>query len=196
MRLAFDILTALGLGASAGLRPFLPALLAGALASGNVGVDFDHTDFSFLESPWWLLGVLAVLAVASMAQRRLGAEALETGRIGSALGGVAIGIGAVLGAGTFADHGYSPIVGAVIALVAAILGQAAARGLFTRVRARLDKDAANTLTLFADLGALVGAAAAILVPPLSVIVVGFLGWLLRGSQRREGEKFAGLRSLR
>ena len=31
--------------------PFLPPLLAGALARGDVGIDFDGTDWSFLESP-------------------------------------------------------------------------------------------------------------------------------------------------
>ena len=37
------------------MRPFLPALLAGALAAADLGVDFDGTEFAFLETPWWLL---------------------------------------------------------------------------------------------------------------------------------------------
>ena len=51
MKLALDILQGLGLASATGLRPFLPALLAGALASGDVGLDFDGTAFAFLESP-------------------------------------------------------------------------------------------------------------------------------------------------
>ena len=50
MRLFLDICQGLGLGAAAGVRPFLPALLTGALASGDLGVDFDGTKYRFLES--------------------------------------------------------------------------------------------------------------------------------------------------
>ena len=49
MDLALDILQAAGIGAAVGIRPFLPALLVGALAAGDLGVDFDGTDFAFLE---------------------------------------------------------------------------------------------------------------------------------------------------
>jgi len=34
------------------------------------------------------------------------------------------------------------------------------------------------------------------VPPVSILLVGFLGWLLIGGRRRAGEKYAGLRILR
>ena len=44
--------------------------------------------------------------------------------------------------------------------------------------------------------AIVAALVAVLVPPLSIAVVGFLVWLLQGGRRRSGEKFAGLRVLR
>lgn len=196
MTLIFAILTALGLGACAGLRPFLPALVAGALGAADLGIDFDGTDLAFLESAWWLLAVLALLAFVTVVARRRGAEALEAGPLGSALGGIAIGVAGLLGAGAFADDGYTLIGGAALGAGAAVIGQLAARSLFGRVRARLDKEARDTLTLFADGAALIGAAAAIRVPPLSILVLGFLGWLLRGSQRRDGEKFAGLRSLR
>jgi hypothetical protein len=37
---------------------------------------------------------------------------------------------------------------------------------------------------------------AIALPPLSLVVVGFLIWLLIGGRRRAGEKYAGLRSLK
>jgi hypothetical protein len=37
---------------------------------------------------------------------------------------------------------------------------------------------------------------AVLVPPLSIVAVGFLAWLLVGGRRRSGEKYAGLRVLR
>ena len=66
----FDILTGIGLALAAGIRPFLPALAAGAMASANALIDFDHTDLSFLESPGWLLEIVVVLIVIVVLQRR------------------------------------------------------------------------------------------------------------------------------
>ena len=40
------------------------------------------------------------------------------------------------------------------------------------------------------------AALAILIPPISIVAIGFFVWLLAGGRRREGEKYAGLRILR
>jgi hypothetical protein len=36
----------------------------------------------------------------------------------------------------------------------------------------------------------------VLFPPLAILVVGALVWLLAGGRRRQGEKYAGLRILR
>ena len=60
MDFLLDLLQGVGLAAAIGIRPFLPVLLAGALASADLGIDFDGTDFAFLEgwpfllwcSPW------------------------------------------------------------------------------------------------------------------------------------------------
>jgi len=206
VRLAFDILLGAGLAGAAGLRPFLPALLAGALASQNVGVhlgrtssigvDFEGTPYAFLQSGWFLLAVLALLVVTVVVQRRAGAEALETGAFGAALAGVSLGLGALLFAGALADDGYASWPGLIAGLAFAAVAQAAARNLFARVRARLDKAARDALVLYADAASLVGAAAAILFPPLSILTIGFLAWLLAGGRRRGGEKHAGLRILR
>src|SRR3954451_14003799 len=69
MSLFMDIGQGAGLSGASGVRPFLPALLAGTLARGDSGLDFDGTDYSFLESSWFLLAILA-LAVASYALQR------------------------------------------------------------------------------------------------------------------------------
>src|ERR687883_535340 len=58
MSLFLDIGQGAGVSGATGVRPFLPALLAGALAKNDSGVDFDGTDFSFLESPWFLLVIV------------------------------------------------------------------------------------------------------------------------------------------
>ena len=68
--------------------------------------------------------------------------------------------------------------------------------MLQRARRRLDAGAAGLLIVYADLAALVLAAMAVFVPPLSfVALIGFV-LLLFGSRRREGEKYAGLRILR
>ena len=68
MNFLLDILQGAGLGAATGLRPFLPALAAGALARGDVGVDFEGTSFAFLESPVWLLALVLALGGARAAR--------------------------------------------------------------------------------------------------------------------------------
>ena len=50
MDLVLDLLQGAGIAAAVGIRPFLPVLLAGALAAANLGLDFEGTDFSFLKT--------------------------------------------------------------------------------------------------------------------------------------------------
>src|SRR3954468_15887957 len=99
LKLLLDILQGMGVSTATGVRPFLPTLLVGALAADNLGVDFDHTDFSFLESPWFLLVVAVALVVSMLARGRLETPAGE-----AALGGIGLGLGALLFAGSLADR--------------------------------------------------------------------------------------------
>ena len=64
-----------------------------------------------------------------------------------------------------------------------------------RVRRRLGSEA-GLLPFYAEAAALAAAGLSILFPPLALLVIGGLAWLLLGSRRREGEKYAGLRILR
>ncbi|HET7379993.1 MAG TPA: hypothetical protein VFJ24_08130, partial [Gaiellales bacterium] len=71
--LPFYIGLGLGLAAACGMRPFLPLLLAGALASSKaLGVSFSSGAYTFLESDWWLLVVAAGLVLAYALQLLLG----------------------------------------------------------------------------------------------------------------------------
>ncbi|HEX8207004.1 MAG TPA: DUF4126 family protein [Solirubrobacteraceae bacterium] len=190
------ILTGAGLGAAAGIRPFLPALLAGAAASSDLILDFDGTDLAFLEKAGWLLAVVVALIAFVLLQRRMTSEGLDRSPLGAALAGVALGVGALLFAGALAEEESTWWPGLIGGLACAFLAQTAIRDLLRRTRARLDDDAGEALTLYADGASLLLAALAILLPPVSVIALGALVWLLISGRRRAGEKYAGLRILR
>jgi hypothetical protein len=191
MKLLLDILQGMGLSTAAGLRPFLPTLVAGGLAIGDVGVDYEGTSFAFLEEPVFLLAVAIVMVVTFLLRGRL-----DTAAGAAALSGIGIGLGALLFAATLDDRNDVWWPGLIAGVALAALAAAAVRDLFTRTRARLDAEAAAALPIYAEGVAAVLAALSILVPPVSVVAVGFLVWLLVRGRRREGEKYAGLRILR
>jgi hypothetical protein len=185
----------MGLAAAAGVRPFLPALLAGALAGADSGLDFDGTDFAFLEQAVWLIAVVAGLAaVVGYERRRPGA--FSTGTLGAMLAGVSIGVGALLFGGSLADEGHPAWAGLLGGVACAALANAAARNFFGRVGRRLDADTRSALVVYEDGSSGAGAGLAIALPPVSLVfVAGLVALLLRGRQR-DDEKYAGLRSLR
>jgi hypothetical protein len=191
VKLLLDILQGMGVSAAAGLRPFLPTLLVGALAADDLGVDFEGTDFSFLESPWFLLAITAALVVTTLLRARFETPAGE-----AALGGIGLGLGALLFAGTLDDRHATWWPGLLAGLACAFIAQQGARSLITRTRARLDAEAAGALFLYTESAALVLAGLSVLIPPISVLAIAFFIWLRLGGRRREGEKFAGLRILR
>jgi tellurite resistance protein TehA-like permease len=189
-----DLLQGVGIAAAIGIRPFLPVLLTGALASADLGLDFDGTDFAFLEEWPFLLGVLVLVAVTDFATRRR--ANLETGPVVWLLLTIAVVLGALVAAGSLADHDHPVLAGIVAGAAAATLGFFAARSLFGRVRRRLDPEAQAVLPLYGEGAALGAAGASILFPPLAILVVAGLAWLLAGGRRRADEKYAGLRILR
>lgn len=193
MEFVLDLLQGIGIAAAIGVRPMLPVLLAGALASADLGLDFDGTDFAFLES--WPFLLAAALASAGLVYAGRG-RATEPSPLVFALAAVCVLLGALEGAGSLADRGHTIVPGVLLGAAAAVLGFVATRDLFARVRRRLDAEAAGALPVYAEGLALAGAGLSILFPPLAVLVVAGLAWLLLGGRRREGEKYAGLRVLR
>jgi hypothetical protein len=195
-----------GLAAACGLRPFLPVLLAGALASGKaLGVSFAHDPFRFAQSDWWLLAVAVALAVAYVLQLLLGLPALaeadaERARpqpLAATIAGLGYGAGAVLFAGTLAAHDDAWWPGLLGGLAIVALAQRAVLPIFARARARLaDGSAKQALTVYLDAVALLLAVLVALLHPLGYVVLALLVWFaLRGRARGE-EKYAGLRILR
>ena len=196
MDFLLDLLQGVGLGAAVGIRPFLPVLLVGALAAADLGLDFEGTDFAFLEQWPFLLAVVAGVGLLDLAARRRGPEAANRGPLLGILLAIALVLGALVAAGSLADRDHPIAPGLVLGAAAAALAFFAVRSLLTRTRRRLDRNAAATLPLYAEAAGLLAAGLSVLLPPLALLVVGGLAWLLLGGRRREGRKYAGLRILR
>jgi hypothetical protein len=196
MDFLLDLLQGLGIAAAIGIRPFLPTLLVGALAAGDLGLDFGDTDFSFLEQTGFLLAVVIAVAVFGIIDRRRGADTRGQGPVVALLIASALILGALEASGSIADRSADWWPGLIVGPAAAALGFMAARSLFGRVSARLDADTAKALPLYAEGLALLAAGLSVLFPPLAILVVAALAWLLIGGRRRAGEKYAGLRILR
>src|SRR3954468_22180161 len=196
MDFLLDLLQGAGIAAAIGIRPFLPVLLVGALAAGNLGIDFDGTSFAFLEQAPALAIVIVLLALALYAVRRAGPEATERPPWVLIFALFAVVLGALEAAGSLPDPDPPIVPGLLVGAACAALGFVAVRDLLTRTRRRLDVEAASALPLYAESAALVAAGLSVLFPPLAVLVVAGLVALLVGGRRRAGEKYAGLRILR
>jgi hypothetical protein len=203
--LVFYIGLGLGLALAAGLRPFLPALLAGALgSSGALGVSFAHGGYQFLQSGWWLLAVAVALVLAYALQLLLRLAPVidpsdrkqRNDPLAAALAGLGLGAGALLFAGTLAAHGDSPWPGLLGGFLAAGLAQRASWPVIVRARVRLpDRAAREALTVYLDAASLVLAALVALLHPLGYVGLALFVWLWIAGQRRSGSKYAGLRVL-
>jgi hypothetical protein len=216
-----DIGQGAGLSGASGVRPFLPALLAGALAREDSGLDFDGTSFSFLESPAFLLAVL-LLAVGSYAvqrRRETVAQTTPAGRAGdprAKVGGgralpepfeaamllLGLVLGALLFAGSLADHGYESWPGILGGIACAALGYFALASLFARARRRLSSSGSGSggalalLGVYSDGIALALAGLSILFPPLAFVALAVFLVLIVRSRGEGAQKFEGLRILR
>jgi hypothetical protein len=200
MHLLFDVFQGIGIAAAVGIRPFLPALVVGVLAAGDVQIDFKGTDFSFLQgTPWLLAMVLCAIALA-LIERRVGHRKVERPPTVVLLAAVAMGLGAVLfgGAISQAHHprwsGDWP--GFPAGAACALIGLAAMRPLFARARARLQGQAASAVALYAEAVAVVLAILSVVGPPVGIVALAALLWLLLAAWRQGGKKYAGLRILR
>jgi hypothetical protein len=203
MSLFLDIGTGAGLASATGVRPYLPPLLAGGLARGDIGIDFDGTDLWWLESPAFLAAVLVVGVIGFFVERSEANRASPDigGRAGRGpaelfAGLIGLALGTLLFAGSLYDNGHPVWIGLALGPVCAALAWLAIGGLVERVRARLAPDQAALVTAYADAAALLLAAIAIFVPPLAFLAIPGFVVLLVGGRRRDGEKYAGLRILR
>ena len=144
------LLQGLGIAAAIGIRPFLPTLFVGALAAGDIGLDYEGTDFAFLEQTGFLLAIVVAVAVFGIIDRRRHGDTTGQGPVVVMLLICSLGLGALSASGSIADVSADWWPGVPIGVAAASLGFMAARSLFGRVSARLDDEAAKALPLYAE----------------------------------------------
>jgi hypothetical protein len=188
MNLAFDIFQGIGIAAAVGVRPFVPALATGALAAGDVQIDFEHTHYAFLEQAPFLIGMVVGVVVLALLERRGRRPADVVVAIAAPV------LGALLFAGALAQDHHTAWPGWIAGVACAIVGLAATRPLVARVRSRLEDAAA--LPLYVEGLALLVAVLSVVAPPLGVVALAGLVWLLLAGRRRGEQKYAGLRILR
>jgi len=176
------------------VRPFLPAVVTGALAAGNVEIHFDHTSYSFLQSVGFLLAMAVCVALGLFIAARLRPDRVRP--VGIVLAVISLALGALFFAGSLARGHYAAWPGLIGGVVCAAVGIAATAPLFARVRARLDAEAAAALPLLAEGAAALAAGLSVIAPPIGIIVLGGLVWLLLAGRGRSDQKYAGLRILR
>lgn len=196
MDLVLVIAQGIGLAAACGVRPFLPALSAGALAGANLGVDFDGTAYAFLERPPFLIAAALALVALTVFELRRGGPLLGSEPPAAALGGVAIGLGALLFAALLAGAGHPAWPGLVAGLGCAALAGAGARDFFGRVASRLDGQARAALVVYLEGLSLALALLAVAFAPLALMALVALGVVVLRGRGREAGKYAGLRVLR
>lgn len=197
MHLVFDIFQGIGIAVAVGIRPFLPGLVAGALAAGDVEIHFNGTSYSFLQSSWFLLVLVAGTALLVTLERSAFAEQVRAKGWNYGVMLVSLLLGGMFFAGSLARGHYAAWPGWVGGVLCAAVGIAASRPFLARLRSRLDSSAAAVgLPVISDGSALLIGLLSVVAPPIGLIaLVGLLWLLLRGRQRGE-QKYAGLRILR
>lgn len=195
MHLAFDIFQGLGIAAAAGMRPFLPPLVTGALAAGDIQISFRGTNYSFLQGTPFLLAVLVAACVLAMAEFRWRALA-DRRPVVLAMVVPSLGMGAIMFAGALAQNEHTTWPGLIAGVACALVGAAATIPLMRRVRARLDREAAGATGLYIDGASILVAGLSVLAPPVGVLAILGLAWLWLSGRRRQPQKYAGLRILR
>jgi hypothetical protein len=197
VHLVFDIFQGIGVAAALGIRPFLPGLVAGALAAGDVEIHFNGTHYGFLQSPGFLLALALGAIALTLLERRLKPESFQKGGVSWALALISVSLGALFFAGSLCRGGYTVWPGYPAGVVCAAVGLAGSRPFLARVRARLDEAAvAIGPPLVAETAAVVIAALSIVAPPVGPIALALLLWLAISGRGRGDDKFAGLRILR
>ena len=196
IHLVFDIFQGIGIAAAAGIRPFLPTLAVGGLAAADAEIHFNHTDYSFLQSAPFLLGMAVGTLLLGLLELSRRGDRVDREPLVVVIGAMGAALGAMMFAGSLARGHYTSWAGLIGGVLCAAVAVAATRPLLNRARGRLDPGTARALPVYAEGAALVLAVLSVLAPPVGVIGLVFLLWLLVAGRGRTEQKYAGLRILR
>jgi uncharacterized membrane protein len=131
-----------------------------------------------------------------LVERQVARQSLPERPVSVGVAVCSLALGALFFAGSLARGHYTWWPGLIGGVICAGIGILATAPLLARVRGRLDADAAAALPLFSEAAALISALLSVLLPPVGLVVLGLLLWLLWAGRRRDEQKYAGLRILR
>ncbi len=213
-----DVFTAFGVGAAAGLSPFVAIAAVVLLSALHVGVNPDGSDFSFVNDVVAVVVASLVLVQAFLADLsggglrfRIAADhrlhRLAHWIVSAVLAGLA-------GSVVFVANDHDPVIGTIVGVLGAVLVAYGGSGFFGRVgeRVKRSRDAkqqknaeqgkekgsgdAGAIALAVDLIAIAAVLASLVAPPLGLIVPLFVIVAMIGSRRKQQQKYEGLRTLR
>lgn len=194
MHVVFDIFQGIGIAVAIGIRPFVPSIAVGLLAAGGVELQFEHTEFAFLQHVPFLLVMVVLAALTVLFEYEPARRSLPWPRV---LVACSLVLGALFFGAALAQDGHPPWPGYAGGVLCAAIAVAASRPFLERLRSRLDAGtAAVGVPVLADGSALLIAVASVLAPPLGLVALIAMVWLLVAGRRREASKYAGLRILR
>lgn len=182
--------TGAGLSSVAGLRAYLPLALVGLFA--RIGWFDLPRPFDFLDN-WVVVVTLLVLALVEGVMDKI--PALDTA-VDVVQTPVRIVAGAVLFSAAL-DAGLDPSAIPELAAGGGIAGAVAVLKAILRPPANVTTAGVSApfLSGLEDVVALIGGIIAILVPIVSVFLVGFLLFVFYRIRKRRGKKYGGLRIL-
>lgn len=213
-----DVFTAFGVGAAAGLSPFVAIAAVVLLSALHVGVNPDGSDFSFFNDVVAVVVAALVLVQAFLADLSGGGLRFRIAadrRIHPSIHWLAaVVMGGLAGSVVFVANDYDPVIGTIVGVLGAALVAYGGSGFFGRVGERVkrsrdakqkkneekgkEKSSGDTgaIALAVDLITIAAVLVSLLLPPLGLIVPLLVIVAMLGNRRKEQQKYEGLRTLR
>jgi hypothetical protein len=195
-----DIGQGAGLATASGVRPLLPPIVVGVLARADAGIEFDHTDFAFMESWIWIGALAAIFLAGWLLDRSPDTERTDARKgpeAGIGYGVLCAAMGALLFAASLAHGGETSWPGLIGGALFGFVGYLALARLFMRANRRLfaSGDSGVVLGIGRDLATIAATVAIVLLGVLGYVAVIAALVLLWGARGRSEEKYEGLRVL-